>query len=176
MLTVWFLPARVSSRVRVLRFCIKTAESQTERARAKTMYRPRVFLCSSAVFVCIRKSTCAHTQTDTHTHRFCMHRQPTHLHSAGVCVCVRSTHTYSLPAFVAGSHPSFCLPHTLALRNTRLISNSFLEPLHSNYQRRVRGKVSSRDSAAHSPFWCTSEYFKSRGNHFQLAYHQLHLP
>lgn len=29
-----------------------------------------------------------------------------------------------------------------ALCNTRLISNSFLEPLHNNYQRRVWGKVS----------------------------------
>lgn len=36
------------------------------------------------------------------------------------------TQTHSFPGFVAESHLSFCLPHTLALRNTRLISNSFL--------------------------------------------------
>lgn len=91
-----------------------------------------------------------------------------------VCVFLRQN-THTLFQGLWQSHPSFCLPHTLALCNTRLISNSFLEPLHSNYQRRVSGKVSSRDRAARSPFWCTSEYFKSRENHFQLAYHQLHL-
>lgn len=131
--------------------------------RAKPMYSPRAFVMHSC-------SVCVHKQIRIHTHMFGMHRQTVSIPAFCICVCL--THTYSLP----GSHPSFCLPHTLALRNTRLISNSFLEPLHSNYQRRVRGKVSSRDRAAHSPFWCTLEYFKSRENHFQLAYHQLHLP
>lgn len=94
----------------------------------------------------------------THTHIVSMHKQHTHLHTH---IHIH-THTHSIPGFVAGSHPSFCLPHTLALCNTWLISNSFQEPLHSNYQRRVRGKVSSWDRAAHSPLWSISEYFKSR--------------
>lgn len=81
------------------------------------------------------------------------------LHSLCRCACVCLTHSQCF----CQSHPSFCLPHTLVLRNTRLISNSFLDPLHSNYQRRVRGKVSTWEHAVHSPFWCTLEYFKSRG-------------
>lgn len=52
----------------------------------------------------------------------------------------------------------------------------FQEPLHSNYQRGVRGKVSSWDRSVHAALWSSMEYFKLRGSHFQLAKHQLHLP
>lgn len=52
----------------------------------------------------------------------------------------------------------------------------FQEPLHSNYQRGVRGKVSSWDRSVHAALWSSMEYFKLRGSHFQLAWHQLHLP
>lgn len=74
--------------------------------------------------------------------------------SASKCVSLSETHTYSLPGFLSGSHPSFCLPHTLALCNTPLISNSFPEILHSNYQRRVRGTFS---------LWCTFGIFQIKG-------------
>lgn len=109
-------------------------------------------------------SICVHKQILTYTHIY-LARALMCLHSVFVCVCL----THTLPEFVAGSHPSFCLPHTLALCNTRLISNSFLEPLHSNYQRRVRGKVSSRDRAAHSPFLVHPGIFQIKGKPFPVG-------
>lgn len=51
----------------------------------------------------------------------------------------------------------------------------FWEPLHSNYQRGVRGKVSLWDRAVHAALWSSLECFKLRGSHFQLAFYQLHL-
>lgn len=70
-----------------------------------------------------------------------------------------------------------CLPLTpwlLATLGWSVIH--FREPLHSNYQRGVRGKVSSWDKAVHAALWSSMKYFKLRGRHFQLAHHQLHLP
>ena len=88
--------------------------------------------------VCISKYGCAHSYA--HICRACTNS----VYTLILDVCLSHTHIL-FQGFVAGSHPSFCLPHTLALRNTRLISNSFLEPLHSNYQRRAGEKASSRD-------------------------------
>lgn len=52
---------------------------------------------------------------------------------AHACVCV------SVCVSISWSHLSFCLLNTLALCNTPLITNSFPEePLHSNYQTKVR--------------------------------------
>lgn len=93
------------------------------------------------------------------------------------CLCVYGRH---IPGFCGGAS-SFILssspprPHwLLATLGWSVIH--FWEPLHSNYQRGVRGKVSSWDGAAHAALWSSMEYFKLRGSHFQLAYHQLHLP
>lgn len=94
--------------------------------------------------------------------------------SIHLCLYVYGRH---IPGF-CGRASSFilCLPPThwlLATLGWSVIH--FREPLHSNYQRRVRGKVSSWDRAAHAALCSSMEYFKLGGSHFQLAYHQLHL-
>lgn len=133
--------------------------------------RPKSMACVFAMnfcSVCTSKYGCAHSYA--HICRACTNS----VYTLIVDVCLSHTHIL-FQGFVAGSHPSFCLPQTLALRNTRLISNSFLEPLHSNYQRRAGEKASSRDQHT-LPFGAPRNISNQGENHFQLAYHQLHLP
>lgn len=136
------------SKVLKLKLCARTTDRQAAKAWTKPV--PCVFRYFSST--CLGKLV--HVSMLMYIWHECMH----------ACIPYADVHVFvwHTPS-VCQSHPSFCLPHTLVLRNTRLISNSFLDPLHSNYQRRVRGKVSTWEHAAHSPFWCTLEYFKSRG-------------
>lgn len=58
--------------------------------------------------------------------------------------------------FVEGRHPSFCpppLPTHWLLATLGWSVIHFREPLHSNYQRGVRGKVSSWDALPYGPRW-----------------------
>lgn len=79
--------------------------------------------------------------------------------SIHLCLYVYGRH---IPGF-CGRASSFilCLPPThwlLATLGWSVIH--FREPLHSNYQRGVRGKVSSWDRAAHAALCSSMEYFK----------------